>query len=374
MKVVICISSDSERSGGSFRVAEVAIRSLLRLGVNVHAVIGYGPGGRIKRLLGEKCHLIDSSSWKDIGGWLRFRRLLKTLAPDIIHFASASNWMIASSIGLKSVRIMHQHFRPNIEPNGAKHIRNIKLKMIGAHRIVAISYGAARQLVTLCGISELKVAIIHNAVDKAYLNPKPLRLDDTKRLGMAVRVVEDKGIEDALSLLALMPENFFLTVAGDGAALPRLKILAEQKGLSGRVEWLGSVENIEAFYSKIDYYLYLSWYEGFGLSVAEAMSCEIPIVGLIGDGEIAEPEYPLVTEENSLLVPRSSRSFRRETDAATFLNLRNAIVDLDDQKHVRDALIKNAKAWVEQRFSSDLYGRRLHQLYTETLKWPGGFV
>lgn len=372
MKVVICISRDSERSGGSFRVAEVAIRSLLNVGVDVHAVVGGGSGGRMKRLLGDKCHLINSTSWKDPRGWLRFRRVVKKLSPDVIHFASASNWMIASSIGLNSARIMHQHFRPNIEPNGAKHIRQIKWKMMGAQKIIAISYGAARQLVTLCGVTEYKVAIIHNAVDKTYLNIAPKHVSNIKRLGMAVRIVEDKGVEDAIELLTFLPENFILTVAGDGPVLPRLKKLAEQKGLSGRVEWLGLVADIETFYSKIDFYLYLSWYEGFGLSVAEAMACGIPVVGLLGDGEISEREYPLVTELNSRLIPRSSRKFCRELDIGTFKRLSDAIVDLEGNKESRIRQTENAKGWIVSHFSSDLYGERLLQVYNDAIRWPRG--
>lgn len=372
MKVVICISRDSERSGGSFRVAEVAIRSLLRLRVDVHAVIGYGAAGRIKRLLGEKCHLIAARSWKDYRGWLRMRRLMKHLSPDIIHFASASNWMVASTLGLRPRRIKHQHFRPNIGANANKHIRYARVGMVGSHRVIAISYEAARQLTSLCGIPEGKVAAVHNAIDDGYLTAKRPDPTDKRRLGMAIRIVEDKGVEDALELLSLLPGNYVLTVAGDGPALPRLKELSDQKGLSSRVEWLGSVQDINEFYSTIDYYLFMSWYEGFGLSVAEAMACGIPVVGLIGDGEIAEPEYPLVTEENSLLIARSSRQFCREKDVRTFEKLRDAIIDLDANREAQVEMIEAAKAWVRDRFSSDLYGKRLQQVYRDAIQFPKG--
>jgi glycosyltransferase involved in cell wall biosynthesis len=368
MKIVICISRDSEQSGGSFRMAEVAIRALVRQGLDVHAVIGYGPGRRIKRLLDSNCHLINSNSWGDLRGWMRLRMLLTTLAPDVIHFASASNWMVAATLGMKPARIMHQHFRPSIGPNAYKHIRGIKWRMIGSQRVIAISHGAARQLVTLCGIPESKVSVIHNAIDTGYLTSASSQRGDVRRLGMAIRIVEDKGVEDALTLIALLPNEFHLTVAGDGPDLKRFKSLAERKGISHRVEWLGLIESIDSFYSAIDYYLYLSWYEGFGLSVAEAMSCGVPVVGLLGDGEIAEPEFPLVTSENSRLVPRSSRQFCRETNAETFANLRDAILELDRDNGLRDRLVQNAKAWISERFSSDDYGRRLYQLYRDAIK------
>jgi len=373
MKVVICISSDSERSGGSFRVAEVAIRSLLRLDVDVHAVIGYGPGGQIKRLLGEKCHLIAARSWKDLRGWMRMRRLIKHLSPEIIHFASASNWMAASTLGLRQIRIMHQHFRPNIGANANKHIRYARAGMVGSQRIIAISHEAARQLVALCGIPAGKVSVVHNAIDEGYLTAKRPDPTEKRRLGMAIRVVEDKGVEDALELLSLMPENFVLTVAGDGPALPRFKELSTRKGLSSRVEWLGSVQDINKLYNRIDYYLFMSWYEGFGLSVAEAMACGIPVVGLLGDGEISEPEHPLVTDENSLLIPRSSRQFSKEKDARTFENLRDAIVNLDANSEAQVSMIEAARVWVRDRFSSDLYGERLLQVYRDAIQLPKGY-
>ncbi|MGN6448914.1 MAG: glycosyltransferase, partial [Brucella intermedia] len=180
-------------------------------------------------------------------------------------------------------------------------------------------------------------------------------------------------MEDAIAILALLPEHFLLTVAGDGPALPRLKVRAQEMGLDNRVEWLGSIDDIARFYEQIDYYLFMSWYEGFGLSVAEAMAIGRPVVGLLGDGEIAEPEYPLVTSENSLLVPRSSPGkFANEADSTKIRELRDAILQLDQDKSRLESMIDNSRNWVRKRFSSQIYGERIHAMYASMISDKAG--
>lgn len=54
-----------------------------------------------------------------------------------------------------------------------------------------------------------------------------------------------------------------------------------------------------------------------------------PVVGLLGDGEIAEPEYPLATLQNAALIPRSTPNrFGNEQDAAIFHALASRILEL----------------------------------------------
>ncbi|MGN6448915.1 MAG: glycosyltransferase [Brucella intermedia] len=189
MKIILCIYQDSERAGGSVRVAEVIVRTLLRSGVDVHVAVAYGKGGRIKQLLGEKCHLLTSTGWKDPRGWLRYRRLLRKIKPDIVHYADGVGWMVVSAIGLGHRRVMHQHFRPNIGPGGDRRLRRIRWLSGTADKVVAISHGAAKQLTELCGIHPNKIAVIHNAIDDDYLSVGPAIRGSHRRLGMAVRVV-----------------------------------------------------------------------------------------------------------------------------------------------------------------------------------------
>lgn len=376
MKILLVVYRDNERVGGSLRVAEILASSLLSEGVDVYVVCAYGDSGRLKAELGDRCILMNSGGRKDFRAWLRYRNFVKRLSPDIVHYVDCVGWMTLAGIGLKPKRIVHQHSRPDVGPGGHKRFRNIRWLSGTADRVIAISEGAGRQLVEKCGVEKEKVSVIYNAVNPDYLKisqsssgDRNTTASDERVLGMAIRVVEDKGVEDALKLLQYLPNNYVLSIAGDGPAREKLKACALELGVSDRLRWLGSVSDIAEFYKNIDYYLFMSWYEGFGLSVAEAMFCQKPVVGLLGDGEIAEPEYPLVNTENSLLINRSDPgSFKSEVKGEIIELLAKALLMLDENSTARKSMVMNAFDWVNERFTSQVQLKMVLKAYRKTIE------
>lgn len=367
--IVLVVYSDNERAGGSVRIAETLARALPGPSVDVHAIVAYGSGGRLKRILGSRCHLVRAAGPRDVGAWIRYRKLLRRLRPDIVHYVDCVGWMIVSGARIARVRVGHQHFRPSIGPTAARRYFRIRWLAGTADKVIAISHGAAQSLIADCGVSPGKVAVVHNGIDEHSL--EAVSKPQTERctvLGMAARIVEDKGFEDALCLLEVLPSRFHLAIAGEGPARARMERLVDEKGLQERVRWLGSLVNIAEFYASIDFYLFLSWYEGFGLAVAEAMACGVPVVGLLGDGEIAEEAYPLVTDTNSVLVSRSNPcAFGPERSLDVIAKLAVEIVSLADDLPRRNHLSDQAKEWVCSRFSSQVFASKVMGTYQSAL-------
>src|SRR5690606_32213313 len=115
-----------ERAGGSVRVAETLARALLSRSVDIHAVVAYGSGGRLKEILGDNCHLVRSAGPRDLGAWVRYRNLLKKLQPDILHYVDSVGWMIFSGVGIARARVNHQHYRPNVGPGAERRFARIR--------------------------------------------------------------------------------------------------------------------------------------------------------------------------------------------------------------------------------------------------------
>lgn len=364
MKVLFCLYRDSEESGGSFRVAEVAIKSLMEIGVEVHVAVAYGGGGRLKISLEERCHLVGAENRRDLRGWKRYRSLLSKVSPDVVHYIDPVGWMVIAGAGLSIKRVMHQHFRPDVGTRIKRRAMLIRILFGAADKVVSISHGAARVLQAQCKVTPDRICVIHNAVDLDRFSPSNKEPGAAKKLGMAIRVVEDKGIADAIALLRVLPETFTLAVAGQGPAMNEMKELARIRGVDHRIEWRGAVHDVASFFSGIDYYLFMSWYEGFGLSVAEAMASGTPVVGLLGDGEISEPEYPLVTPLNSLLVNRSTKTFSSEPDPRVISDLAEALLMLESDPDRRVRMTEAAHRWIENRFSHKIYAEKLHKLYS----------
>ncbi|KOF07229.1 hypothetical protein AC739_19560, partial [Planococcus glaciei] len=70
--------------------------------------------------------------------------------------------------------------------------------------------------------------------------------------------------------------------------LENMKSLVQSKKLQGKVEFIGNVDDINAFFNRIDGYLSTSHYEGLPYSVVEAASFGIPLFlsDVIGHNEM----------------------------------------------------------------------------------------
>jgi glycosyltransferase involved in cell wall biosynthesis len=71
-----------------------------------------------------------------------------------------------------------------------------------------------------------------------------------------------------------------LMIIGDGSQMEDLKNLANQLGVLSEVNFTGRIEfsKISDYYNMLDVLVNISDYESFGVSVVEAMACEVPVV------------------------------------------------------------------------------------------------
>lgn len=139
-----------------------------------------------------------------------------------------------------------------------------------------------------------QATVIYNGVDTDKFAPSPQR--DTWRtkyecsphdvvFGFAGRLVGLKGINYLIRALASeplknLPVRLFL--AGDGPVRMELEQLSQRLGVGSRVGFLGALEHasVASFYSACDVGVFPSVCdEAFGISIAEAMSCGIPVIG-----------------------------------------------------------------------------------------------
>jgi phosphatidyl-myo-inositol dimannoside synthase len=119
-------------------------------------------------------------------------------------------------------------------------------------------------------------------------------LDEGRWLLTVARLAAHKGIDTGLHVVAALrheiPELRY-AVVGSGVQKARLEALAESLGVSGRVRFLDQVPDgdLPALYNCAELYLGLSrttelMAEGFGISLAEASACAVPVVAGSGGG------------------------------------------------------------------------------------------
>jgi glycosyltransferase involved in cell wall biosynthesis len=83
-----------------------------------------------------------------------------------------------------------------------------------------------------------------------------------------------------LEALRLLPATHVLAVAGDGEQREQLESLAEEWGLADRVDFLGHVTDVDAWYRWCDVLVQPSWGETFGLAMFEAAAHHRAVVSV----------------------------------------------------------------------------------------------
>jgi glycosyltransferase involved in cell wall biosynthesis len=173
-------------------------------------------------------------------------------------------------------------------------------------------------------------------------------------IGCAARLVQGKGIEDAIrTLLDPSLRRATLRIAGTGPLQETLQELARSLGVERRVEFLGLVLDMPRFWRSIDVAMVPSnSRESFGMVAIEAMACGKPVIAsdsgalssIVVDGETgrvvpvgdtgtlarAASEYaddPSLSARHGLGGRRRcEREFGIERTAARYLELSAALV------------------------------------------------
>jgi glycosyltransferase involved in cell wall biosynthesis len=185
-----------------------------------------------------------------------------------------------------------------------------------------------------------RVVCIPNAVDLGRFHPQQgSHTPAGFVVGCAARLVPGKGVEDAiLALAAIRPALVArLRVAGDGPELTRLRALAATAGVADRVELLGRVEDMPAFWRSCHVAVVPSreWIESFSIAAVEAMACGLPVIASANGGL---PEVVRDSETGTLVEPG---------DVA---GLAAALELYAEDPDLRAAHGAGARAWCEDRF------------------------
>ena len=137
------------------------------------------------------------------------------------------------------------------------------------------------------GADTAKLHVMRNGVDLERFHPidrsearKRLNFDNGRVLLSVGHLVERKGHHLAIEALAALPKNSILVIAGSGPDLASLKKLAEAKGLTPRVRFVGQVPNeqLKWWYSAADVLVLCSSREGWANVLLESMACGTPVV------------------------------------------------------------------------------------------------
>lgn len=171
------------------------------------------------------------------------------------------------------------------------------------------AYNASR-ILEYCGVEP---RVLWNGIDTERFRPLPRNVELAERYGIleyeavvvsACRLVGLKGIRYAIEAVRMLADEgrpVRYLVAGEGDDRPRLEALSRALRTTGRIVFTGELPNdqLPELYSLADVAVFPTiGEEAFGISIAEALSCGVPVVATRVGGV---PE--VVPEGGGIFVP-----------------------------------------------------------------------
>jgi glycosyltransferase involved in cell wall biosynthesis len=298
---------------------------------------------------------------QDIGRMPQLVRAIKDQRPVVFH--AHLTWPLSCKYGLIAailarVPVVVVTVQLYVEPP-KKALLHCQLRLIaaGVDRYLAVSHGVAQRISRLLGLPNEKIQVVHNGICLRPFNRQArdsLRSTLSRNTGLPIilttaRLEEQKGLRYLLEAAAQVPEALFV-LAGEGSERGRLEAQARESGIEDRIIFLGYREDIADLLASCDLFVLPSLFEGFPLSILEAMAAGKPVITTAIDGN----DEAIVNGETGLLVAPGDPPALAEAIKALLTN-----------PALARSLATAARARVQRDFSAETMVRQVTQIYDE---------
>ncbi|QDI90460.1 glycosyltransferase [Salicibibacter halophilus] len=249
--------------------------------------------GDYESFLEEDIRHIKLPSTRLRGALIPLAKLIKKEKPDLIfstkpHINFTS--IIASILSLSGVDVVVRE---------ADHLKgkfsyNLRLKIYGisykkAKTVISLSKGVQQNLIDIYKAPRKKIEVIYNPIDqeniKRMANEDLIESDKKKedifRFISVGRLVEQKDQATLIKAFHQFQKNHEkseLLLLGAGPLESQLKNLANDLGISKKVQFLGFVSNPYKYIYSSDVFVLSSKHEGFSHVIAEALACGTMVI------------------------------------------------------------------------------------------------
>jgi glycosyltransferase involved in cell wall biosynthesis len=295
----------------------------------------------------------------------RLSRFLRRHKVKVLHthlFVSGFIGRLAGLIAGTPVMIAHEHGKTLWKKWYHRLFERMALPLTDAR--IAVSRDILDLRIRHEHTPRSKMRLVQNAVDPRPFDVgeevrrarrKEIGLEDNFVIGTVGRLVDAKAydllIDLAQDVCAKRPDARFVLV-GEGRLGESLRRLAESRGLSDKVLFLGKQIDIPALMAAMDLYLITSRREGLPLALIEAMMSAKPIVSTsVG----AIPETISSGKEGILVKPEAKSE------------LLQAIITLMDDPGLRKSMGEAARKKAIGIFSPERVLEDLEAIYKEFL-------
>ena len=208
------------------------------------------------------------------------RQAIVTSQPKVvISFVNTTNIMtLVACWGLKISTIVSEHVHPMFgELNVADRLLQ-KLTYRSANLIIVQTHAA----VSFFPADRYNTFVLPNpvAIPESETIQSQLYTDDRHLLAIG-KLIPQKGFDLLIKAFAQVCDvhpEWTLTILGEGDMRGELEELCTDLKLEDRVFMPGTIKNIDAHLRKADIFALTSRFEGFPVTLCEAMACGVPVI------------------------------------------------------------------------------------------------
>ena len=197
------------------------------------------------------------------------------------------------------------------------------------------------------GVTKDKIELVYNGVEAIAAQPK--NTNNQLVFGSLGRLHYKKGyhlLVQAVKILAY--PNIKVYIWGDGEEKDQLTEQIRLAGLENQVVLKGFTKNIGGSLAEVDYYIQPSLEEGFGITVAEAMYAQKPVI-VTPAGSLPE----LIQDGKTGII----------ASAVTPESIAVAMKTLIENRDLADKLAVNARKYALANFGIETWIKKLTEVY-----------
>ncbi len=221
----------------------------------------------------------------------RLRRLVRALKPDVIHLWEEPWSLVALQAAvLKGNAALVMEVDQNILKRLPPPFEAIRRYVLSRTDFVLSRSPDATAVVRARGYRG-PVSLVGYGVDRHTFRPRasaeePAPQGAGLRIGYIGRIIEEKGLDDALDAIARVKSPVHLAIMGEGPHEEALRARAKDLGIADRItirKW-GAPAEVARFLQSLDVVILLTRtskrvVEQFGRVIVEAQSCGVPVIG-----------------------------------------------------------------------------------------------
>lgn len=303
-------------------------------------------------------HLVRPvSPINDILAYKEMVQMIREVRPDLVHCHSSKAGLLgrlaANTAGVPVVFTVHGWaFEDGISwfQRTIGRVAEFSAARICRNQHVITVADADRQLALERNVMDLdRMTTIHNGIPDDGRQADP-DFPGVATMVMVARFSDQKDHETLFAALAGVAEPFKMLLVGHGPLFDSTKRLAKEMGVASQVEFLGNRQDVPDILAGAQIFILSSHWEGFPISILEAMRAGLPVVAT-GVGGVPEA---VVDRETGFVTPPQ--------DAEA---LGNAIQQLLSDPQLREAMGSAGRKRFVDQFGKDQMLRKTAKVYSD---------